>query len=111
MDSDIKLAKNRLFWCPVKKAEDKLASCEKDLLITQNKVEKHTKARDDEVQKLAEAQAKMSDKKGETHRFKVDQQSLKEKLRPLQNTKLDAENAIKSYKVGFHSLIHINCNE
>jgi len=100
-DDKIKQAIAKLVWCPVRKNEENLAAKEKEILVAENRVQKHTEARDKEKEKLTEAQSQMEDKRSEITRFSTQQKELKDKLRPLNQKKLDALNSIKNTKVGF----------
>ena len=46
----------------------------------------------------------MSDKQSEVTRFNMQQKELKDKLRPLNQKKLDSQNSIRNTKVGFSRL-------
>ena len=55
-DDKIKQAIAKLVWCPVRKHEEDLAGKEKEISLAENRVQKHTEARDKENKKLEEAQ-------------------------------------------------------
>ena len=103
-DDKIKQAIANLVWCPVRKHEEDLAGKEKEISLAENRVQKHTEARDKENKKLEEAQQQMSDKQSEVTRFNMQQKELKDKLRPLNQKKLDSQNSIRNTKVGFSRL-------
>ena len=96
-------ANNNLIWCPVKKHEDMLAAKEQEIVLAEDRVQKHTEARENEAKKLKEGQEQMSEKNSEVTRFKQEQAELAEKLRPLKKTELDANKAINLAKVGFYN--------
>lgn len=95
-DDKIKQAIKNLVWCPVKKNETDLAAKEQQILHAEDRVKKHSEAREEEQKKLEEAQKQMSDKKSEVDRFQSEQTELKEKLRPLKQAETQAKSAITS---------------
>ena len=102
-EDKIKQDIRNLVWCAVKKNEDLLAAKKQEIVIAEDRVQKHTDARENEAKKLKEGQEQMDEKKSEVNRFREEQTELAEKLRPLKKTELDANNAIKLAQVGFYN--------
>ena len=100
-DDKIKQAIAKLVWCAVRKNEENLAAKEKEIFNTEVRIQKHTEARDKENEKLQEAQKQMQDKNSEVTRFSMQQKELKDKLRPLNQKRQDAETSIRNTQVGF----------
>lgn len=97
-DDKIKQALKILVWCPVKRNEENLAEKEKAISNAEIRVQKHTEARENETLKLAEAQKQLSDKNAEVTRFSMQQKELKDKLRPLNQARMNIQNSIRNTK-------------